>query len=72
MQEQKRNDEGKLVETKERPEAQETESIVPEKTPVLQMNELDEEYEQARSSEAVNDDVFNDLLEDSESLNEEE
>ena len=72
VQEQKRNDEGKLVETKERPEAQETESIVPEEIPVLQMNELDEEYEQARSSEAVNDDVFNDLLEDSESLNEEE
>ena len=72
VQEQKRNDEGKLVETKEKPEAQETESIVPEEAPVLQMNELDEEYEQARSSEAVNDDVFNDLLEDSESLNEEE
>ena len=72
VQEQKRNDEGKLLETEEKPKAQETESIVPEEAPVLQMNELDKEYEQARSSEVVNDDVFNDLLEDSESLNEEE
>ncbi len=72
VQEQKRNDEGKLLETEEKPKAQETESIVPEEAPVLQMNELDEEYEQARTSEVVNDDVFNDLLEDSESLNEEE
>ena len=72
VQKQKRIDEGKLLETEEKPKAQETESIVPEEAPVLQMNELDEEYEQARSSEVVNDDVFNDLLEDSESLNEEE
>jgi len=72
VQEQKRNDEGKLLETKEKPKAQETESIVPEEAPLLQMSELDKEYEQARSSEVVNDDVFNDLLEDSESLNEEE
>ena len=48
------------------------ESFVAVEGPVIQMRELDEEYEQARSSEVVNDEVFNDLLGDSESSNEEE
>ena len=36
------------------------------------MSELDQEYEQARSSEEVIDEVFSDLLEDMESSKEEE
>ncbi len=72
VQQQKRSDEGELVESKEKTEPKVPESIVSEEAPVIQMSELDEEYEQARSSEVVNDEVFNDLLGDSESSNEEE
>ena len=72
VQEQKRNDEGELMESKEKTEPKVPESIVSEEVPVIQMSELDEEYEQARSSEVVNDEVFNDLLDDSESSSEEE
>ena len=72
VQEQKRNDEGELMESKEKMEPKVPESIVSEEVPVIQMSELDEEYEQARSSEVVNDEVFNDLLDDSESSSEEE
>ena len=72
VQEQKRNDEGVLVESKEKTEPKVVQSIVSEQAPMIQMSELDEEYEQARSSEVVNDEVFNDLLDDSESSSEEE
>ena len=72
VQEQKRNDEGELMESKVKTGPKVPESIVSEEVPVIQMSELDEEYEQARSSEVVNDEVFNDLLDDSESSIEEE
>ena len=47
------------MESKEKTEPKVPESIVSEEAPVIQMSELDEEYEQARSSEVVNDEVFN-------------
>ena len=72
VQEQKRNDEGEMVEPKEKSKTKVPELIVSEDAPMIQMSELDEEYEQARSSEVVNDEVFNDLLEDTESSSEEE
>ena len=72
VQQQKRSDEGELVESKEMTESKVPESIVSEEAPVIQMSELDEEYEQARSSEVVNDELFNDLLGDSKSSNEDE
>ena len=72
VKEQKRNDESELEELKEKSEPEIPESIIAEESPVIPMSELDEEYEQARSSEVVNDEVFNDLLEDTESSSEEE
>jgi len=72
VKQQNRNLDGDLLETKEKPEPKESQSIVPEEAPVIQMSELDQEYEQARSSEEVIDEVFSDLLEDTESSKEEE
>ena len=72
VKQQNRNLDGDLLEIKEKSEPKESQSIVPEEAPVIQMNELDQEYEQARSSEEVIDEVFSDLLEDTESSKEEE
>ena len=72
VKQQNRNLDGDLLETKEKPEPKESQSIVPEEAPIIQMSELDQEYEQARSSEEVIDEVFSDLLEDTESSKEEE
>ena len=72
VKQQNRNLDSDLLETKEKSEPKESQSIVQEEAPVIQMNELDQEYEQARSSEEVIDEVFSDLLEDTESSKEEE
>ena len=72
VKEQDRDNKGNLVENQEQVKPQPTESSAPNEAPVIQMDELDEEYEKARASEVVNDEVFSDLVEQSESSNEEE
>lgn len=66
--EQERDEDGQLTqapaqETAEEEVAPESE---PEEAPVIQMTELDQEYEQARAADSLDDDVLSDLLEDDE------
>ena len=72
VQELDRDDKGGLIQTQPKPEPKQSETVEPEEAPVIQMNELDQEYEQVSVSKILNDDVFSDLLEDGESTQEEE
>ena len=67
VREQERDEDGNLTEVPSENTGggdEETEPTEPEEAPVIQMTELDEEYEQAGRSESLDQDVLSDLLED--------
>ncbi len=67
--EQDRDEDGNLAETpQDEAEAEEAEpeTAEPEEAPVIQMTELDAEYEQAARGDALDEDVLSDLLDDEE------
>ena len=67
VREQERDEDGNLTEVPSENTGggdEEPEPTEPEEAPVIQMTELDEEYEQAGRSESLDQDVLSDLLED--------
>ncbi len=67
VKEQERDEDGKLTDTPSEnsgEEDKEPEPAEPEEAPVIQMTELDEEYEQVGRSEELDEDVLIDLLGD--------
>ena len=66
VKEQERDDDGNLA--KVAPEESTNEEVEeesePEKAPVIQMTELDQEYEKIARSESIADDVLGDLLDE--------
>jgi hypothetical protein len=75
VKEQDRDEDGELAQTPEEKtsETEETTAATePEDSSVLQLTELDEEYEQARAADTLGDTVLSELLDEDETASEEE
>ena len=75
VKEQDRDEDGELAQTPEKKtsETEETTAATePEDSSVLQLTELDEEYEQARAADTLGDTVLSELLDEDETASEEE